>query len=898
MFKRSKSIKELYRETSHFGLVITNDAALATGLNRLVEVPRAGMFALTPRQIASRYGVLFSEKICSSGEIVAALSERLKLPLRAVHPVVEKIIDVWRNTGLLDSCEIYLKRKEEIDVWKLMKEYPTIELMMEMFDEDFYDTGNIAVIGYELFNLLDRQVLPRKTPYAEIGLFHEGYDFPVEKTYIFPSSNDMINGVIDCICEENQNSSAIVINFASEYLGIIKSRLRQKGIGIIESSYLSQQSLTKDFINIISMSFMQDELLVSDVKQLNEIVSVNISNEYNQWLFDSFMESAKPEARLQAIQRIIKHVTKWKYSDLLNELNENLGVEFSNELHGVIELLGLGDAKITEDNFNELNYFIRYIDAEYDKSADGILFANSQNSVYINREIVFYLGMDASWTKLIGDKEYIDKVEEEKKNLEKFQILLSQGSQRFYLTHAVINGQKTIPCHYFNLLVDRKIDSFESPHFSGVNPHLKPIEYASFEKKYNNDLSHKEITEISQSKLNSFYACPRRYAYDHLITTPENIYLQRGTILHCFAEFCFDYTEFCTKNFDKILKLLLDKIESFSKSDEGSEESTLKIAMLQIIRFISQLEFPKTEFEGRPPKDNFLYKEFNKPKLHANTEFYFSMPKQKIKGRVDLQLGNGIYDYKISTKKYASSYVNNSVLSILRKNKSGNGNFQTPMYFLYLKTLLPDADNLKFAYLFPIANPADVINSKDTVMPESLIYFKPVNYIDYLCGEEFYEMVSGKSEAANRIGYQRWKEFVLEFEDKLITGDDIQAELEKRFYDIIVNEFKLGYKDFGRRKEEAFVKNEIVSVASAFKKIRTPYRKPGIIFKDDVKDFEDYISEVIAEIREFRNTDFPYRPAYDKRKVCYNCSYLGICSGNRLWEGTETVDNNNNEEKD
>ena len=56
MFRRSKSIRELYDEAKGFDLVITSDPALATGLNHMIDHPRIGAFALTPRHLAARYG--------------------------------------------------------------------------------------------------------------------------------------------------------------------------------------------------------------------------------------------------------------------------------------------------------------------------------------------------------------------------------------------------------------------------------------------------------------------------------------------------------------------------------------------------------------------------------------------------------------------------------------------------------------------------------------------------------------------------------------------------------------------------------------------------------------------------------------------------------------------------
>ena len=112
MFRRSKSIRELYEEAKGFDLVITNDPALATGLNRMVDHPRIGAFALTPRHLAARFGSLKYGELFSIPKIVAGISATERQPVRIIHPLIEKIFGIWRNTGLLENCEHFLNRNE------------------------------------------------------------------------------------------------------------------------------------------------------------------------------------------------------------------------------------------------------------------------------------------------------------------------------------------------------------------------------------------------------------------------------------------------------------------------------------------------------------------------------------------------------------------------------------------------------------------------------------------------------------------------------------------------------------------------------------------------------------------------------------------------------------------
>ena len=52
--KRSKPIDRLYEEVAEYDLVIVPDAPLASALNRRLEHPHFGPFAITPRRLAAR----------------------------------------------------------------------------------------------------------------------------------------------------------------------------------------------------------------------------------------------------------------------------------------------------------------------------------------------------------------------------------------------------------------------------------------------------------------------------------------------------------------------------------------------------------------------------------------------------------------------------------------------------------------------------------------------------------------------------------------------------------------------------------------------------------------------------------------------------------------------------
>jgi hypothetical protein len=885
MFRRSKSIRELYDEAKGFDLVITSDPALATGLNHMIDHPRIGAFALTPRHLAARYGSLKYGELFSIPRIIAGISASENQPVRIIHPLIEKIFGIWRNTGLLENCEHFLNRYE-FEISRKIRNYPTIELCMEEFDENFIQTNNISVAGASLFNLLDQQVLPKKKPYSNIDLFKNEDHFPVDKTYLFMSSNDMVNAIIDNIGEDNANSTAIVINFDSHNLTSLKTRLHNKGISIIDKKFLSSESTTQDLLKILDMSFRADDLTVNEIRQLSDNCNLTISRKYDEWMLSTYVSVKKDEKAFKAM-KLLKKINDMKLGKAIVEIETQLGMKFDKNLNDAVALLNLSDRKSDESTYNELSYFIKNIDVETERTKSGVLIANSQNSAFVNREIVYYVGMDSTWTKLVGDVEYIDKAEEEIKNIEKFQILLAQGEQRYYLATAVTGGEATIPCHYFNILLKKELKDFDDKLFQSViaSSIEQPIRRPPEEKDlpaivYNTVL-------LSQSKLKAFYQCPKKYAYSFVIPSVEYSYLTKGTLIHNFAEFCFDYPEFCRKFFDKILdRIVIEFSLNSGGAQEDIERSQFRIAMEQVLKFVESLSIEKTPLK-ESTKLNFLYIEFKKDKKYSNSEFDFEKIPPGIRGKIDILSDDKIYDFKSSYSAVSVlKHISQSNIRILNAKKSPEADFQVPMYLLYL-TMQRDADSeAGFNFVYPLAESLKFITrQKSDVIIKSLRYI-PEKYFDYLCSLDFYGSMRDKFRTVKKFSHERWVELMMTFRDKIESGEDISNSFTDEFRRILCVEMNLSCSDFNRKEEHRFEELDIKPVGKHVQKGRIDEEKRGLIFEDDIKNFEDYLGRVLKEVNEFESTDFPYRPAFEKRKVCYQCEYLSICTGNKLWEGS------------
>jgi hypothetical protein len=702
MLRRSKSILQIYEETKQYDLVITNDAPLATGLNKLIEKPRLEYFAMTPKQIASKYAVTIYDKLYSKSEIILEITRISGRSLPMVHQSIEKIFDVWNYTGLLESCELYLSSGEK-EFLPLLKQYPSVELAMEEFNEDYFGKKNIAVAGDELFTELDRQVLPKKNLFTDkISLFTDK-ELKIEKTYIFRSANDLINSAVSIINSENADETAIILNNESEYLEIIKSRLSEKGIRCEIKSMISDDIDTRNILSFIDASFNSSDLKVKDIIFLETLLDLNIDRKYSQYYLSGYLKKIKSSAMLKDICGLMPSIEKYTYLKLLDKIESTGHRQITPELRGLLDMLGLSGKKISQTNFNILNYFIKNIDAEISRSREGVLFVNSKNSAFIDRPVTIFIGLDESWTKTNPDKEYIIKKEEEKKNLDKFQILLSQGSEKLMFAVKVMKNLPVIPCYYFNILSGTSIRNFENKFFKPVNIHtpeteniFKPVR-VSFKKTESKPLDY-----ISPSSINNFIVCPKKYSYGRLLPEEHQTYFLKGNLLHWFAELYFNHPEYVNENFEKIHGQIIEEYGIFLKEmNAGIERTVFRIGMKAIISFLDRMNFRKQGLN--PPeisKDNFLFNLSGRKKIFSNTEKWIRNSKAGISGKIDLASDKFIVDYKSGkTSKAQSLLLKEFRYGKMTEEKNPDLNFQTIAYLVGTRDSLP-GDVINFIYFF------------------------------------------------------------------------------------------------------------------------------------------------------------------------------------------------------
>lgn len=889
MFNKAKSIAVLYEEVKDYDLVITNDAPLATALNKLVEKTRLELLAMTPRQIASKFSQLYFEKILDKYEVVLKACRESDKPLRVVHKIVEKIYEVWMYNAKFEFIENFLS-EDESEYLKYIKDSDTIETALENFNEEFYGDKKIAVIGQELFSLLDLEVLPgRRAPADKINIFTED-EYKIDKTYIFRTTEQLIQSITDIINIENADQTAIVLDPESEYLEILKARLNSKGISIEIKNYLSDDPSVKNLISFIELSLRISDLKVKElISHLNEF-NIIINSKYNQYDAQFLKTVYIDDKRVMDFFNIAERVTGKSYAELMDKLASDYDMKFPDELNEILEMLEIFNKKIDSANLIDLKYFLKEFDKELDSEKSGVLFVNALNSAFIDRQIIFYAGLDNSWMKLFPDKDYLNKEEEDEKNLGRFKILLQQGRFRFYFVKNISNYREIIPCYYFMNIEGREINDFNDRFFNPVTVGQESVS-GKYEIRKKNFITEKaeQVKYISPSKFNLLYRCPKQYSFSLLLTQEESPSFMKGTLLHCFAEFYFNHPEFVKKNTEKILDRMTDELSSFQKNiNRQFVKSEFRLGAENLMKFIDEMKFEKNEIPDTPKSGvNELMKKFKKEKKYSNTESWLPDPENSmLTGKIDLRSGNTIVDYKSSyTRKSETNVSMQSNTVYIEKEESEDFDFQAAAYMTSLSRYMKD---ITFIYNYLFSGITDHIKGKEE-KTTTVIKYHPVDFERYIYSEEFFNYATSRNENAKKFcsitGYDNFKKILagmnmneIDYYDKKITEERF---IESAFQ--VMNESGMQYQDFGSRKAETFTGNYLKNIAAVINNVRTGKTETGLIFKDDVEKFKKLVAEKLKELNKYLKTNFPADPVFESIDVCRNCDFLNLCQGNKLW---------------
>ncbi|WP_280537719.1 PD-(D/E)XK nuclease family protein [Halopenitus sp. POP-27] len=846
---RSRSIDALYDAVADYDLVLTTDSPLSLALNRRLDRPRLGRFAATPRMLAS--GELNPQ---DDRSLFVRLVEETDLRYKHAAHLLENVLGCWEETGDIRAILDY-ERFDTAETRRVIAVIESAESAHRDLAEYRIEAGtSVAVIGEDRFTALDRSVLP--ADYDAIDPFVDD-EFDLPPFHVFDDSTAIVDAVVDNVTPETAGDVAVVMDGGSEYPALVESAFEAAGIPFHGGPGFSDDEALRTYLRLLRTAQGDSRARVSDVRPiLSHLGRAPSAVDDETFLHELDHEALRP---LQAFCRTVDDHTFGQALTTFEEWGGRSLDAFREELRA----LGLHDERVTTDSVADLEFYLQTFDVPVDRDDAGVLLADATAAAYVDRPVVFHLGMDVDWTHRVLDRPWIDADETDEQYLREFQILLQNGQDRYYLVQETSAGQPVTPCLYFHDLLDGDLETFgDLPHVAHARRRTSDGE-TGFETAAV-DVAPAEIETVSQSSLNTFLNCPRDYFFDAIVDTPDRDYFRKGTLFHDYAEFSVNHPD-VVEDADRseLVDLMLAEMRPYVPDIELEPLATeLEIGLDTIERFIA--DDPPTDREyslyEQQEGDNVFADHFGTSIDSPITERWFEDPQLGGKGKVDLiHAPETLLDYKSGGRTSASTVVSRSDIQEI----SDDPDFQALLYLAHHRREFPD-ERLEFVFFHFLELVDDVVAGGSTGdsadaparkpdLEDALvrITYHPTSFGTYAGSREAFDaLCAGVAESNDRrktlerLGYDAYASF-FERHDVPAT-DDPDALLATAFATRFTEHAKSEVGDY------VYVENGTKSALKTLLRIRGRN-----YFADELDAFEDFLDDQIDRINRYRASQFP-----------------------------------------
>ncbi len=839
--QKSLGVDEIYEQVKGRGLVLSTEAPLVDALNRRVKEPGLGRFAVTPKRLVYNET---GKRLMDKRDLFHLLVRETEMGLKQASYLLENAISCWMETGEVESITGYRRFKSDAmkKVVELLKNTDNIFRAMESFEIEEKD---VVVVGIHQFNGLDLKVLPDS--YDVLDIFAED-KIELPEFSVFNSEVEIVRAVRDNIDPDNPNRFALVMEPGSSYQPLIETMLDAEGVPYMVQRELRESLGLRDFLSLCRTADSVKSSKVRDLQPVLRFLGIEVPIEYN--------EQYAKDLDIEELDEFKDFLDKIQ-GRTLSEVLEEFGDVYERDLGGieeVFESLGIEDKTPNEEILNALELYLDIFEVPFEEiKKKSVLFVSPKNVAWVDRPVVFHIGMDSDWVCDVPKRPWIDKDKKEETNLTNFKILL-QNTNSYYMVQDTYLSESVTPCFYFNELTTDNFDSFVDLNHSRYN-HPSEDKKKKFKKKQIDIQPDKETT-ISQSSLNRLTQCPRNYFFSKLISSIDRDFFRKGNLFHDFAEFYVNHPDFVEEGRNKLVDLMVDEMKPLVDDlDLPILRTEFMVGTDNIIKYLKEEGFSGSKPQDcyREKTDNFFSKATGRTIDVEITEMWFEDPDLGARGIIDLVKDEGhLVDYKSGRRKSPGDVVKRSNLDLLEDDP----NFQAILYLSYLRKQRP-RQKLKFTFFHFLDNIDDKISGtadyKDNIC--TLTYF-PCTFEEQIKRRETFQSLLGRSKKRTGflkdLGYSSFKEALDEFEvprqlqyDKRRLVEEKVDDLRRRFS---------AYFDIGHRKD--YTENQIQGICAGILKNLVDFRRKNY-FKEDLDAFDEFLEKKIEELNDYKKSRFP-----------------------------------------
>lgn len=837
--QRRQSFDSLYQDISDFDLVVCPEPSLADALCRRLDRPHLGEFASTPRRLASRR-IEPREDRTAFHTVVAETD----LDWTAASYAVGNVLQCWEYDGTPNSVLNYPRYDDPAHqaVVDLLQSHDTTQraLTEDSIDSIEHPDG-VAVIAPELMSPLERSILP--DDYTVIDPFTDEYQ-ELAPFRVFESSAAIVDALMHTITPENAEDVAVVLDSGGSYASLVESALDAADIPFYGGTGFMDQNHHRAFLQLLRLLHAGSDVRVEDARPLFAALDVDLPVTHNAKRLDDVESPA-----LEWLHNLRHPPSDPTVADLVDAVDTRTYANM-DDLRKELGALGVLNEPATSDIADRLLFYFQRYDVPVERDNEGVLLADATSAAYVDRPLVFYLGLDESWTHSSPRRPWIDGDKVYDRSIQEFQILLQNGQEQYYLVQDTEAGEPVSPTIYLEDLLDEEFEGFTDLYH--VNHTRANLETGDGFEHEGRGIAAKEVEAISQSRLNSYVNSPRDYFFSQLLDSPDQDYFEEGTWFHDFAEvYATHPNKVDNTDIDTVVDSMADAVAPFIDDSTGDlRRTTYRLGLEQIMRYLDA--HPPQETDGEPgwkPYDgnrvaDLLGVEADGP----HTEVWFRDTERGIKGSIDLvHSARELVDYKKGSHKKPRKKVENAALD----PPGDTPNYQAIMYLARQRAEQPDTP-LAFTFLHFLETLDERVTNEGDDLEDCLstVEYYPETFHEHLQRSSVYQYLRDEhyndcNDTFDAITEEDYRELVAAEDPPDTTDSDEMQEspFGQQFIEGII-----------ARVDEQTNEEESVDAEKGAQQALRHFASVNseTFFAPDLDNFEEFVSDCLDELNNRR----------------------------------------------
>ncbi len=871
--QRALSIDEIYEKVKGYDLVISSDIALVTALNSRISFPMVGYFAMTPRQIARLLAPAEVKAVpLNDLEIVSIIKEETGYSLRYVLSEVMNIRDIRRHS---DDVLKYLNTESSRSVYRSYEAITSVERVMGLFDTDlspFFKDKRVALVGIDFFDSLDKRFCP---PEADIIEIFTDEEFEIDEIREIGNDRQIADNAVALIDPSKPDDYAIVLNASSAMADAVRAALYRQKIPFINRMAVRDMAPIRDYISFLTLSFSYDTVRVSQVKELFAAYNGFIKRGNDNFLLSRIgeQELTKRGSELREAMRRICHegMTFLKAKDVFNSTVSGMHVL------NILKDLRISDSMVTPRNLSDLIFAVDNIadltnnEQTPENEKSGVLIADCMNSVYVDRPVVLYLGMEQDWNVPVVGKRYLDAETETDKNALRFEALIQQGKRRAYLVNTTKRGEKAVPCSHFGVLMNMGTEGGNGKSiktFGDVCGRLVYGRWAENVESHTPEKGEEEFNQdefgkrFSKSTYNNYRYCPRKFMYGLALSNDidSNKRTEFGDLIHEFAEFCVCHRDVVDENgLDHYIDAISDSYAGISsKILIPLDRDRIASAVRNIRRFVDQAGIPQVPLDSTRQKENPFFREMGFTEYSSCCECDHLSTAHPLHGEFDLMCYGDVYDYKTGSPKSVTEIVKGFA------NESADIPEYQPLIYLDLAAELTEGRQGEFKQFYLLDNPSA---GEDLDVRDNIVTIKVLeNPSEILNDEAFLDHI--RSFKFNKTVASHEEELIAALRESAMGMDPSQWSKDPAVIYAVLCRCRIKDTQANRKAVASSLKKIVSETGGVF-----CYGRTAVVPAEVLDGFLKRVDEDHAAVKQYYSKGFPAAP----RKDCGHCDFRQAC---------------------